>query len=162
MEDNATARAIADLQESMHLMCEEIKVMKTSGATRTGNDPLQQSGASNNTMNPGSSGCCSGKAQRKHCRETNYNDEDEGERKDREEDNDDASEDESETLFQVSEAGNAFLETVFGKRLEAATRRKRVQKQGKPDSRWTKCPELDPVVASTLSKETVKAHTPSG
>ena len=57
----------------------------------------------------------------------------------------------------MSEAGNTFLETVFGKRLEAATCRKRVQKQGKPDSRWTKCPELDLVVASTLPKETIKA-----
>ena len=57
----------------------------------------------------------------------------------------------------MSEVGNAFLETVFSKRLEAATRRKWVQKQGKPDSRWTKCPELDPVVTSTLSKETIKA-----
>ena len=37
-EDNATAKAIADLQESMRLMCEEIKVMKTSGATRAGNN----------------------------------------------------------------------------------------------------------------------------
>ena len=56
----------------------------------------------------------------------------------------------------MSEAGNTFLETVFGKRLEAAMHRKQVQKQGKPDSRWTKCLELDPVVASTLPKETIK------
>ena len=142
-------------------MREEIKVMKMSGATRAGNDLLQQPGASDIAMNPGFSGYRSGNEQRKRSRETDDNDEDEDGRKDWEED-DDASEDEGKTLFQVSEAGNAFLETVFSKRLEAATRRKRVQKQGKPDSRWTKCLELDPVVASTLSKETVKAHTPSG
>ena len=118
MEDNATARAIADLQESMRLMREEIKAMKTSGATRAGNDPLQQPSTSDNAMNPGSSGYRSSEAQRKRGSETDYNDEDE----------DDASEDEGETLFQVSEAGNAFLETVFSKRLEAVTCRKQVQK----------------------------------
>ena len=40
MEDNATARVITELQESMRLMCEEMKVMKTSGVTCAGNDPL--------------------------------------------------------------------------------------------------------------------------
>ena len=68
MEDNATARAITDLQESMRLMCEEIKVMKTSGATCAGNDPLQLPGKSNNAMNPGSSGYRLGEAQRKRGR----------------------------------------------------------------------------------------------
>ena len=154
-ENNATTRAIADLQESMHLMCKKIKVMKTSGATHAGNDLLQQPGASDNTMNPSSSGYHSGEAQRKRGRETDYNDEDEDERC--EEDDDDTSEDEGETLFQVSEAGNAFPETVFSKWPEAAMCRKLVQKQGKPDSRWTKCLELDPIVASTHPKETIKA-----
>ena len=78
MEDSTTARAITDLQKSMLLMPEEIKVMKTSGATRAGNDPLQQPGVFDNAMNPSSSDYRSGKAQRKHDRETNYNDEDEG------------------------------------------------------------------------------------
>ena len=96
-EDNATAKAIADLQESMHLMREEIKVMKTSGARRAGNDLLQQPGASDNAMNPGSSGYRSGKAQRKRGRKIDFNDEDEDER--REEDDDDTSEDEGKTLF---------------------------------------------------------------
>ena len=75
-EDNATARAIAELQESMRLMREEMEVMKTSGVTRAGNDPLQQLGASENAMNPGSSGYRSGEAQRKRGRETDYHDED--------------------------------------------------------------------------------------
>ena len=107
-------------------------------------------------MNPGSSCYRSGKVQRERGHETDYNDEKEDER--HEEDDDDASEDEGETLFQVSEAENAFLEAVFGKPLEVAMCRKQVQKQGKPDSRWTKCPELDPVVTSTLPKETIKAE----
>ena len=152
-EGDATVQAIADLQESMRLMREELKVLKTSGATRAGNDPPQQSGASENALNPGHSGHRSGDVQRKRGRETDYEDEE----KDHEEDDDDASEDDTETFFQVSEAGNAFLETMFGKQMEALSRRKRVQKQGKPDSRWTRCPELDPVVASTLPKDTIKA-----
>ena len=102
-----------DLQVSMRLMHKEIKVMKTSGATHTGNDPLQLLGVSDNAMNPGSSGYRLDKVQRKRGCETDYNDEDKDER--REEDDDDSSEDEGETLFQVSEAGNAFLETVFSK-----------------------------------------------
>ena len=69
-EDNATARAIADLQESKHLMREEIKVMKTSGATCIGNDPLQQPDASVNSVNLDSSGYHSGEAQRKHGHKT--------------------------------------------------------------------------------------------
>ena len=51
-------------------MREEIKVMKTSGATRAGNDPLQLPGKSDNAMNPGSSGYRSGEAQRKRGRKT--------------------------------------------------------------------------------------------
>ena len=149
-EDNTTTRAIVDLQESMCLMREEIKVMKMSGATHAGNDLLQQPGASDNAMNPGFSCYCSGEPQTKRSCKTDYNDEEE-------EDDDDASEGEGETLFQVPEAGNAFLETVIGKQMEAATCRKHVQKKGKSDSRWTKCPELDPSVTSTLTKETIKA-----
>ena len=140
--------------------------MITSGATHAGNDPLQQLGVSNNAMNPGSCGYHWGEAQRKCSRETDYNDEDEDKRKDREEDDDDASEDEGETLFQVSEAGNAFLETVFGKQMEATMCRKQVQKQENPDSKWTKCPELDPVVLfqRKLLRLTTRQndYTPSG
>ena len=75
-EDNATARAIAELLESMWLMCEEIKVMKTSGATHTGNDLLQQPSASDNGMNPSSSGYRLGEMQRNCGHETDYHDED--------------------------------------------------------------------------------------
>lgn len=69
-----------------------------------------------------------------------------------------ASEDElSESKrFKLSEEGEAFLETVFSSRLEYATRKAKVTKYGQPDSKWTMCPELSPVVAATLSKEAVK------
>ena len=61
--------------------------------------------------------------------------------------------------FTISEEGEAFLETVFGSRLEYATRKAKLAKlakYGQPDSKWTMCPELSPVVAATLSKEAIK------
>ena len=54
--------------------------------------------------------------------------EDKEERNDREENDDSTLKDEGKMLFQVSEAGNTFLEAIIGKRLEAVTHRKWVQK----------------------------------
>ena len=70
-----------------------------------------------------------------------------------------ASEDElSESKrFKLSEEGEAFLETMFNSWLEYAARKAKVTKYGQPDSKWTMCPELSPVVAATLSKEAVKS-----
>ena len=59
-EVNATAKAVVGLQESMRLMHEELKVFKTSGATRAGNDPPQQPDSSENAFNPGQSALRSG------------------------------------------------------------------------------------------------------
>ena len=58
--------------------------------------------------------------------------------------------------FKLSEEGEAFLETVFGSRLEYATRKAKAAKYGQPDSKWAMCPELSPVVAAMLPKEAVK------
>ena len=58
--------------------------------------------------------------------------------------------------FSLSEEGEAFLETVFSSRLDYATRKAKMAKYGQPDSKWTMCPELSPVVAATLSKEAIK------
>ena len=58
--------------------------------------------------------------------------------------------------FKLSEEGEAFLETVFGSRLEYATWKAKAAKYGQPDSKWAMCPELSPVVAATLPKEAVK------
>ena len=46
--------------------------------------------------------------------------EDKEERKDWEVDDDDASEDEGEMLFQVSEAGKPFLGAIFGKQMHGS------------------------------------------
>ena len=66
--------------------------------------------------------------------------------------------DETET-FPLSEAGNAFLEVAFSKRLEKNSYEKKIKKHGTPDSRWTRCPDLDAVVAANLPKDTVRADS---
>ena len=55
--------------------------------------------------------------------------------------------------FEVSEEGEAFLETAFTSRLKYATRKAKVAKYGQPDSRWAMCPELDSVVEGVLPNE---------
>ena len=58
--------------------------------------------------------------------------------------------------FKRSEEGKAFLETVFGSRLEYTTWKTKVAKYGQLGSKRTMCPELSPVVAAMLLRETVK------
>ena len=58
--------------------------------------------------------------------------------------------------FSLSEEGEAFFETIFSKKMEYPTRKATVAKYGQPDSRWTKCPQLDPVVEGILSPEALK------
>ena len=55
-----------------------------------------------------------------------------------------------------SPLSEAFLETVFGSRLEYTTWKARAAKYGRPNSKWAMCPELSPVVAAMLPKEAVK------
>ena len=54
--------------------------------------------------------------------------------------------------FTLSEEGEAFLETTFNSRLEykEQTRKRHIAKYGEPESRWTTCPSISPVVAATL------------
>ena len=54
-------------------------------------------------------------------------------------------------LYQLSEAAGAFIETTFKSKLDNATRKARATKYGMPDSRWLKCPKLDPVISTTVS-----------
>ena len=58
--------------------------------------------------------------------------------------------------YKVSEEGGAFLETVFTSKLKYQTRQAKVEKYGMPDSKWVKWPELSPIVAAILPKESVK------
>ena len=58
--------------------------------------------------------------------------------------------------FKLSEEGEAFLETACGSRLEYKSRKPKMAKYGVPDTKWTICPSLPPVVEATLPKDAVK------
>jgi len=53
-------------------------------------------------------------------------------------------------LVQMSEEASAFIETSFNAKMKNSDRTSQAGKFGVPDSRWLKCPELDPVVSSTI------------
>ena len=148
--DNSTVKTIAELQEMMFLFWKELQELK-SGATNVATNPPpsgnQPPAALGNALNTGNSGNRSGGAQRKRGRETNEEEPDTDEEFDAEIDAD---------SFQLSEAGEAFLQTAFSKRMDRKNRAQRVEKLGMPDCRWTKCPTLDPVVAANLPKDTIR------
>ena len=56
----------------------------------------------------------------------------------------------SKELVPMSEEAGAFIETSFNSKLKNTDRTSKAEKYGVPDSRWLKCPELDPVVSSTI------------
>ena len=60
-------------------------------------------------------------------------------------------------LYQLSEAAGAFIETTFKSKLDNATRKARATKYGVPESRWLKCPKLDPVISTTVSTSARRA-----
>ena len=55
----------------------------------------------------------------------------------------------------MSEAADAFLETI-NSIMTYQDRKKQIAKYGEPDSRWTTCPSLAPVVAATLPSAAIK------
>ena len=75
--------------------------------------------------------------------------------------NDDQSSDEDDHVFSLSEIGNAFMETAFKSKMNATSRRKKMAKLGIPDCKWSKAPELDAFIASTIPKDVVKADNVS-
>ena len=60
------------------------------------------------------------------------------------------------TRFTVSVEGKVFLEATFDSRLDYKNRKKQIAKYGEPDSKWTTCPTLSPVVAATLPSAAIK------
>ena len=100
---------------------------------------------------PGSSEHRSGDASRKCGRETD------DEQSDSEGVHDPDTADISQTeTFESSEAGEAFLEAAFSKRMDAKSRTQRIETQGTSNCRWTKCPGLDPTVSANVLKEAVR------
>jgi len=60
------------------------------------------------------------------------------------------------TQFTLPEPADAFLETTFYSILTYQDRKKQIAKYGEPDSRWTTCPSLAPVVVATLHIAAIK------
>ena len=75
--------------------------------------------------------------------------------------NDDQSSDEDDHVFSLSEVGSAFMETAFKSKMNATSRRKKMAKLGIPDCKWSKAPELDAFIASTIPKDVVKGDNVS-
>ena len=159
--DDSTV-ALAEMQSMMKVFQEELKTLK-SGVTSVGTNLLeagttQPPVASGGIQSSGSLSSRSGEiGQRKRGQETDKEDDLRPDDDLLEDPDEDFSMDETEN-FPLSEAGNAFLETAFGSKcMDKDTYQKHVKKYGIPDSRWSKCPELDAVVAANLPKDTVRA-----
>ena len=68
-----------------------------------------------------------------------------------------SSDEDDDNVFTLSEAGNAFMETAFKSKLNTASRKKKMAKLGLPNCKWTKPPELDSFIASTIPKDVVRS-----
>ena len=60
-------------------------------------------------------------------------------------------------LVELSEETSAFLEAAFSMTLSNADRRKRIAHIGIPDGNKIHCPKLDPMLATVLPKDAIKA-----
>ena len=153
--NNDSASTIAQLQEMMCLFRQEFAQLK-SASTQVVANPLmvgnnQLPDASGDAPNPGTSDHHPGSGNRKHGRETDN----EAESEDSYVSPEDSDNIHAE-VFSLSETKEAFLDTTFNKRMDTKTRAQRIEKQGTPDCRWTKCPALDAVVSTTVPKQTVR------
>ena len=60
-------------------------------------------------------------------------------------------------LVTLSEAATAFLEASFSSKLSNDNRKAKTNKHGIPDSRWTRCPKIDAMVAANVSPAAKKS-----
>jgi len=163
-DNDTTAQTLAEMQATMKAFHEELQALKRgatsvatplAGSTQQPDAPRGVGDYGNPTLRSGEVG------QRKRRRETNEEDDDtrdRGSSKPDDEEEEYDSMEENET-FPLSETGNAFLEAAFSKRMNNTSYTSKIKKHGTPDSRWTRCPELDAVVLANLPKETVSADS---
>ena len=71
------------------------------------------------------------------------------------------SSDEDDHVFSFSEVGSAFMEAAFKTKMNTSTRRKKMAKLGLPDCKWSKAPELNTCITSTVPNNIVKADNTS-
>ena len=60
-------------------------------------------------------------------------------------------------LVTLSEGAATFLEAAFNAKLRNDTRKAKATKNRIPDSRWTRCPKMDAMVAANISPGTKRA-----
>jgi len=120
-QDSATAKAITDIQEKMLEFHKELQDLKKGGAMSVAISPLLP-GNSQLLVAPDDSGNSdnrSGGVQRKGGRETEED----------QDSDDDPTKIDADT-FQLSEAGEAFLETAFKKRMDSLDKRSALKSKG--------------------------------
>ena len=152
--DEETKQIIAKLSDSVSVMQAEIQTIK-SGSTYSGSHPAA-AGSRNSDVSPGNNSPPD--KRRRTASEVADNGDDSDEDGEEESFVDlRATSGEGSKLVQMSEEAAAFIETAFKSKLKNADRVSRAEKYGVPDSRWLKCPELDPVVETTIPTATRRA-----
>jgi len=64
--------------------------------------------------------------------------------------------DKGDDAFRLSEEDNAFIEAAFKSRLDNTARGK---KNGLPESKWLKLPQLDSFIATSIPKDVIRADS---
>ena len=64
-------------------------------------------------------------------------------------------------MFSLSEVSSTFMEAAFKTKMNTPARRKKMKKLWLPDCKWSKAPELDTFIASTIPKDVIKADNTS-
>ena len=138
-EDNSTERILKELAATVNALKKDIGELKTKDGERSYPHKRRRDGDDEGEDNESHDG-------------------DTGENRDG--DNSDYGEIENDgsgpSRFTLSEEDKAFLETTFNSRLNYKDRRKHIAKYGEPDSKWTTCPSISPVVAATLPPAAIK------
>ena len=138
------ASTIQELLQTVRTLQSDMAELK-SGGNGANNLPIQTEPNGLATLPQSGSKVCGKSPPRKRWRD-----------EDNADSNDNQSSDEDDHVFSLSEVGNAFMETAFKSKMNATSRRKKMAKLGIPDCKWSKAPDLDTFIASTIPKDVVK------
>ena len=133
-----------------NVLCDSVKAMQAEMVTLksevTHSDKNSRAGSQNSVIVSSN-----GPMRKRTAPEEESNTDDDDDDDDDDDGSNDEMEDDAESeLYQLSEEAGAFIETAFKSKLDNTTRKARATKFGVPDSRWLKCPKLDPVVSTTI------------
>ena len=150
--ENNTTKEIAALNTSVKAILDELRTIK---CRVTDSNVNSQSGMKHGAINSGNSlyagsqdrDLASGQdlpAKRPRAAESDTEEfENNGEPQDEVEDQ----------LVTLSEVASTFLETAFKSTIDNLARRTKIKKSGIPDSRWTRCPNINAVVLANISRD---------